>query len=144
VRKFPLPPDADACASLASSAGAKTAVRTTVAYEPFLILSLTGQSGFQKMSNPLRQSAGLPTVLRNARLSRDGKRLIASSDNSGLAIFDLAARRLIGAITLDEVRNVAMSADGHVALVESGGRIVLVDLDPASWRRKAGRLVSDN
>jgi hypothetical protein len=46
------------------------------------------------------------------------------------------------AINLGEVRHVALAADGKVALVEGGGKILLVDLDPVSWRRKAQQLIS--
>jgi hypothetical protein len=88
------------------------------------------------------QSAGLQTVLRKAYVSRDGRRLVASSDDSGLAIFDLTAERLIGAIYLGEVRHLDLAADGKVALVEGRGRILLIDLDPKSWSRKAKQLVS--
>ena len=95
------------------------------------------------MPNPLRQSAGLQTVLRNARLSQDGRRLVASSDASGLAIFDLEAERLIGAIDLGEVRHVALAADGSAALVEGGGKVLLVNLDPVSWQRLARQLISE-
>jgi len=119
------------------------AIRTTATYRPFLVVHMSGEVEFQRMPNPLRQSAGLQTVLRNARLSRDGRRLVASSDDSGLAVFDLAADRLISAIYLGEVRRVALAADGKVALVEGGGKLLLVDLDPLSWRRKAQQLISE-
>jgi WD40 repeat protein len=142
VKEFPLPSDADTCAALTFSPEAMIAVRTSANYRPFLAVSVDSGSPVRRISNPLRQSAGLPTVLRNAHLSRDGRRLVASSDNSGLAVFNLAADRLIGAIDLSEVRHVALAASGKVALVEGAGRILSVDLDPASWQRKAQQLVS--
>jgi hypothetical protein len=137
VKEFPVPSDTDTCAALTFFPGAMTVVRTPTAYRPFLVVHMFGGFEFQRLPNPLRQSAGLQTVLRNARLSHDGRRLIASSDNSGLAVFDLAAERLIGAIAFEEVRHVALWADSKVALVEGGGKIFLVDLDPVSRRWKA-------
>lgn len=142
VKEFPLPADADTCAALTFSPEAMIAVRTSANYTPFLAVPMYSGSPVRRISNPLRQSAGLPTVLRSAHLSRDGRRLVASSDNSGLAVFNLAADRLIGAIDLSEVRHVALAASGKVALVEGAGRILWVDLDPASWQRKAQQLVS--
>jgi WD40 repeat protein len=142
VKEFPVPSDANTCAALTFSPGAMTAVRTTANYGPFLVVRMSSGSEVQRMSNPLRQSAGLQTVLRNVRLSRDGRRLVASSDDSGLAVFNLAAERLIGAIDLGEVRHVALAAGGKAALVEGGGKILLVNLDSVSWQRKARQLIS--
>lgn len=143
IKNFSVPSDADNCAALTFSPGAMTAVRTTAAYRPFLIVDVSRSPEFKRMSNPLRQSAGLQTVLRSARLSRDGRRLVASSNDSALAIFDLVSKRLIGAINLGEVRHVALASDGKSALVEGGGKILLADLDPVSWRRKARQLISE-
>lgn len=143
VKRFPLPSDADNCAALTFSPGSLTAIRTTAAYRPFLVIHVSGRPLIQRMSNPLRQSAGLQTVLQNARVSHDGRRLIASSDNSGLAIFDLAAERLIGAIDLEYVRRVVLSDDRKTALVESNGKMLKVDLEPVSWQRIAKQLISE-
>jgi WD40 repeat protein len=142
IKEVAVPPDADTCASLTFSPGAMTVVRTTAAYRPFLVVHMSGRLEFQRISNPLRQPSGLPTVLRSARLSRDGRRLVASSDDSGLAIFDVAAARLIGVMNLGEVLHVALAADGKAALLEGAGKLLLIDLDPESWRRKAQELVS--
>jgi WD40 repeat protein len=143
IKEFLVPSDAGPCASLTFSPDAMTVVRTPTLYKPFLVVRVSRGPEFQRISNPLRQSAGLQTVLRNAHLSLNGERLVASSDKSGLAIFNLAAERLIGAIPLDEVLYVALAADGNAALVEGDGKILKVDLDIASWKRKAQQIISD-
>jgi WD40 repeat protein len=143
IRDVPVPSSSGTCAAVTFSPGAKIAVRTTTAYRPFLVVHPYRPTDIRRISNPLRQAAGLQTILRNAHLSYDGRRLVASSDNSGLAIFELATERLIGSINLGEVQHVALAADGKTALVEGGGKLLMIDLDPSSWYRKARQLIAE-
>src|SRR5262249_48922454 len=79
--------------------------------------SQTVRTALEGLANP--QGCRLCSARHACRAT--GRRLVASSDDSNLAIFDIAAERLIGAINRGEVRHVALAAHGKVALVEGGG-----------------------
>ena len=89
---------------------------------------------------------GRPLALHTSRVlslgfSPDGRRLVSSSADGTIALWDVATQKPLGTrLTLDPdvFVSAAFSPDGsQVFAVSQGGRAVRWDVRPASWSRRA-------
>ena len=137
-RTIHLPPDAGNCSSLAYVGDLGIAIRLPTGYEPIYVLSLGATPDLRPWDNPVRAlPSGLRTWLSLARISDDGKRLITTSNGNALVLFDLPSERLIGVLDTPDIHAIAMSGDGKHVLTFNKYGILIWDIDPDNWARRA-------
>jgi WD40 repeat protein len=132
-RTVQLPPNAGNCSSLSYAGERGNAIRLTSGYEPMYLLSLSRTIDIKPWENPVHANSGLRTVLDMARISDDGKRLVAVSNRSSLVLFDLQSQRLIGVLDIPELSSIAMSGDGKRVLTFGGTGLLMWNLDSTTW-----------
>jgi hypothetical protein len=133
-------PGASACGGLGHSGQSGIIARTSAEYEPIVLFT---SSTTELWENPLRSENGLAKVLTDTVLSDEGDRLLALSNSSALALFNVLERRLIGEIPLGGMSNFKISADGTKVLT-FGYEVGLLrwSLDPEEWANTAEQLIT--
>jgi WD40 repeat protein len=141
----PLPSDAGICSSLAYAGASHIAVRLTFDRKPAYLFSTGSRVDLRLWENPLHANSGLQTTLTSARISDDGRLLIAIShgDIASLVILDLTSGRLIGDLPVPGLTSVALSGDGKYAITFSEAGVLKWILDPADWAKRAGEIAGN-
>jgi hypothetical protein len=108
--------------------------------------SISSRVDLNVWENPIHAQSGLQTSLTSARISDDGKLLLAisSGDEASLVILDLGSRKLIGNVPVPGLSGVALSGDGKRAITFSEAGLLRWSLDPADWAEKASELAGSS
>jgi WD40 repeat protein len=141
-----IPSDAGICSSLAYAGASQVGVRLTVEHKAMFFFSISSRVDLNVWENPIHAQSGLQTSLTSARISDDGKLLLAisSGDEASLVILDLGSRKLIGNVPVPGLSGVALSGDGKRAITFSEAGLLRWSLDPADWAEKASELAGSS
>jgi hypothetical protein len=139
-RTVSVPREAGDCGAIAISTDGSKLIRLSSGYEPALLVTWPRGGGApitDLWPNPLRAASGLRTVLRHPVLSHNGDRLVATSDGSAVAVFDLVERRLIGTLAHDRPSALQLTEDSSAVLAQEGGKTVKWVIEPKQLAAKA-------
>ncbi|PZM08078.1 TIR domain-containing protein [Rhizobium tubonense] len=129
--------DTNICGSISYDTRTGSAIRTSASFLPVLITPASPRDEVGLMENPLRDPDGLPTILKHAAVATKASRIVVSSNENSLAIFDLTEKQLVGAYDLPGIRSLAVSDDGNTLLSSADDGVVSLDLNPEHWRAAA-------